>query len=53
MVRYLLRASAHLLDYTLADLPKFIRVMAADRKIELQLVFREDISNCAYAVKAL
>lgn len=52
-MRYLLRTSAHLLDYTLADLPKFIRIMAADRKIELRLVFREDVSSCAYAVKAL
>lgn len=36
-MRYLLRTSAGLLDYTLADLPKFIRIMAADRKIELDL----------------
>jgi len=37
-VRYLLRTSARLLDYTSADLPKFIRIMAARRKIESQLV---------------
>lgn len=52
-MRCLLKTSAHLLDYTLADLPKFIRIMAADGKTELRLVSREDISSFAYAIKAL